>query len=215
MKIITRAQAIKNLQKYIGQDLFILAKKFKINPFLNGRQDKGWKGQIITTCAGLKRDNRQAPNGLGFELKSVAFIKRKDGFAPKETMAITMVNPKNYRETPFFKSHCWEKLKSLIFCAVEWTERNQKIGANLINVTSFDFQKTDDIIKEIEEDYEFIRKKLINKGFNVLTGKDGKWIQARTKGTGGINPKTGKKRPITRAFYARKKLVQKIFELVK
>jgi len=46
-----------------------------------------------------------------------------------------------------------------------------------------------------------------------LTGKDGKWIQARTKGIGGINPRTGKKRPITRAFYARTKLVSKIFEI--
>lgn len=41
---------------------------------------------------------------------------------------------------------------------------------------------------------------------------DGKWIQARTKGTGGINPRTGKRRPITRAFYARTNLVKKIFE---
>jgi hypothetical protein len=60
--------------------------------------------------------------------------------------------------------------------------------------------------------YDFIREKLIKKGFSALTGKDGKWIQARTKGTGGINPRTGKRRPITRAFYARTSLVKKIFE---
>lgn len=211
MEIVTRAQAIKNLQKYIGKDLFALAKKFEISPFKNGKQDKGWKGQILTICAGLKRDNFKAPNGLGFELKSVAFVKKGKSFMPKETMAITMINPKELTETSFFQSHCWEKLKALVFCAVEWTEKNQKSSAYLLNVTSFDFQKTDEIIKEIEEDYEFIRKKLINKGFNALTGKDGKWIQARTKGIGGINPKTKIRRPITRAFYARKKLVKVIF----
>jgi len=61
--------------------------------------------------------------------------------------------------------------------------------------------------------HDFIRAKLIKSGFDSLTGKDGKWIQARTKGTGGINPRTGERRPITRAFYARKELVSKIFEL--
>jgi len=71
----------------------------------------------------------------------------------------------------------------------------------------------DDLIKEIKADYDFIREKLIKHGFGSLTGADGKWIQARTKGTGGINPKTGKPRPITRAFYARKGLVKKIFEI--
>jgi len=54
---------------------------------------------------------------------------------------------------------------------------------------------------------------LIKEGFDTLTGKDGKWIQARTKGTGGINPRTGERRPITRAFYARTVLVKKIFEI--
>src|SRR3989338_5225153 len=62
-------------------------------------------------------------------------------------------------------------------------------------------------------DYDFIRNKLVTKGFDALTGKDGKWIQARKKGIGGINPRTGQRRPITRAFYARTSLVKKIFEI--
>ena len=39
------------------------------------------------------------------------------------------------------------------------------------------------------------------------------WIQARIKGTSGINPRTKERRPITRAFYARTGLVKKIFEI--
>jgi len=92
-----------------------------------------------------------------------------------------------------------------------WHGKNSE-KAELIKVTSLDFLETDEIIKEIKEDYDFIRNKLIKKGFQSLTGKDGQWIQARTKGTGGINPRTGQRRPITRVFYARKKLVVKIFE---
>ena len=143
---------------------------------------------------------------------SFRYIKGK--LVPKETMAITMINPHELKEQEFFKSHVWAKLKSIVFCAVEWHGKNSD-NAELLKVTSLDFLESDEIIKEIKADYDFIRNKLIKKGFNALTGKDGKWIQARTKGTGGINPKTGERRPITRAFYARTKLVKKIFELAK
>ncbi|MBI5077401.1 hypothetical protein HZB94_03390 [Candidatus Falkowbacteria bacterium] len=113
---------------------------------------------------------------------------------------------------PFFKSHSWAKLKAIVFCAVKWNGKNSNEG-QLIKVASLDFSEGDELIKEIKVDYDFIRAKLIKKGFGALTGKDGKWIQARTKGTGGVNPKTGKRRPITRAFYARTKLVKKIFKM--
>ena len=82
----------------------------------------------------------------------------------------------------------------------------------MLKVTSLDFAQDDELINEIKTDYDFIRNKLITQGFEALTGTDGKWIQARTKGIGGINPRTGKRRPITRAFYARTTLVKKIFE---
>lgn len=110
---------------------------------------------------------------MGFELKSVSFEKKNEILRPKETMAITMLNQKELVAHSFFESHCWEKLKSLVFCAVLWTGHNQE-EAKLIKVTSFDFLENDEIIKEIEEDYEFIRQKLITQGFESLTGKDGK-----------------------------------------
>lgn len=112
----------------------------------------------------------------------------------------------------FFESHVWAKLRSMIFCAVMWHGKNSR-KAELLKVAKLDFAEDDELIKEIKADYNFIREKLIKHGFESLTGKDGKWIQARTKGIGGINPQTGKRRPITRAFYARTDLVKKIFEI--
>ncbi len=75
----------------------------------------------------------------------------------------------------------------------------------LLKVQSFDFLENETLIQEIEADYEFIRSKLITQGFDALTGKDGKWIQARTKGAG-----HGSK---TRAFYAKKSLIKEIIKL--
>ena len=212
MKIVTRATAIKNLKKYVGQDLRKLAKDFGITTYETGKQNKGWKGLVLERLAGLQTNVSKAPNGLSYELKSVAFHYVKNELVPKETMAITMINTEELKAHSFFESHCWAKLKTIVFCAVKWNGKNSE-SSELMKVASLDFAEDDELIKEIKADYDFIREKFIKHGFESLTGKDGKWIQARTKGIGGINPRTGKRRPITRAFYARTSLVKRIFEI--
>ncbi len=212
MKIVTRTTAIRNLRRYIGKDLRKLAKGFGITTYETGKQNKGWKGLVLERLAGLQTNVSKAPNGLTYELKSVAFRSIDKQITPKETMAITMINPEELKTHSFFESHCWAKLKTIVFCAVEWNGQNAK-SAKLLRVASLDFAVDDDLIQEIKTDYDFIRAKLIEQGFDALTGKDGKWIQARTKGIGGINSRTKKRRPITRAFYARTSLVKKIFEI--
>lgn len=203
MRIITRTTAIQNLRKYIGKDLRELALQHGVTTFETGKQNKGWKGLTLERLAGLETNVSKAPNGLTYELKSVSFKHTKSGLFPKETMAITMINQKELLEHSFFQSHCWSKMKSIVFCAVLWTGQDAE-SAKLLEVTSIDFLETDELIKEIELDYEFIRKKLRLEGFEALSGKDGKWIQARTKGPGHGST--------SRAFYARTKLVHKIFE---
>ena len=204
MKIITRAVAIKNLKKYIGKDLRKLALEHGITTYETGKQNKGWKGLVLERLAGLKTNVSKAPNGLTYELKSVAFHTVKDALVPKETMAITMINPEVLTAHEFYESHCWAKLKAIVFCAVEWNGTNSE-EARLLKVTSLDFTEDDDLIKEIKADYDFIRNKLVTQGFEALTGSDGKWIQARTKGAGHGST--------SRAFYARTGLVKKIFEI--
>ncbi|MBU4274723.1 hypothetical protein KKE19_02820 [Patescibacteria group bacterium] len=203
MKIVTRAVAINNLKKHIGQDLRKLALEYGITTYETGKQNKGWKGLILERLAGLQTNVSKAPNGLSYELKSVSFREVKGKLVPKETMAITMINPEELKKHSFFESHCWTKLKSIVFCAVMWYGQNSESG-ELLKVASLDFTQDDELIKEIETDYEFIRNKLITQGFEALTGADGKWIQARTKGPGHGS--------VSRAFYARTILVKKIFE---
>lgn len=202
--MITRMKAIENLSQHIDKNLFAAASGFGIAPFNNGKQNKGWKGLTLELLAGLTNDNKQAPNGLGFELKSCAFHQVRGVWKPKETFAITMINPKSLAETEFFDSHCWEKLKSLVFCAVSWHGKHVP-QAQLLKIVSFDFLEDDVLLQEIKNDYDFIRAKLINEGFEALTGKDGKWIQARTKGAGHGST--------SRAFYARTNLIRQMLDL--
>lgn len=202
MKIIARPEAFKNLESFIGQDLSIKAQEFGITTFKNGKQNKGWKGLVLERLAGLETNVSKAPNGLTFELKSVSFHHVKCELVPKETMAITMINPDELKAHSFFESHCWAKLKVMIFCPVMWRGRNSQ-KAELLGVTNLDFLESDVLVKEIEADYDFIRNKLITQGYSSLTGKDGKWIQARTKGSGHGST--------SRAFYARKALIKKFY----
>ncbi|MCX6813587.1 MAG: MutH/Sau3AI family endonuclease, partial [Candidatus Azambacteria bacterium] len=58
-------------------------------------------------------------HGLSWELKSVSFHEIKGKLVPRETMAITMINPKELKKHSFFESHCWAKLKAIIFCATQ------------------------------------------------------------------------------------------------
>ncbi len=203
--MVTRVIAVENLKKFIGHELSKYAEEFGITIFKDGKQNKGWKGLTLERLAGIDNNNLRAPNGLDFELKSTAFYKKSQGnWTPKETFAITMINPQKLIDTPFFESHCWNKLKSLVYCAVSWYGKHNE-RSELLKVQSFDFINDENLIKEIENDYEFIRKKLKTQGYEALTGKDGKWIQARTKGTGhGSN---------SRAFYARKVLIKEIFKI--
>src|SRR3989344_2776627 len=168
MKIITRAVAINNLKKYVGQDLRVLALANGITTYETGKQNKGWKGLVLERLAGLETNVSKAPNGLTYELKSVAFHHVKDKLVPKETMAITMINPEELKTHSFFESHCWAKLKTIVFCAVEWNGTNSE-EAKLLKVASLDFAEDDELIKEIKADYDFIRNKLVKQGFEALT----------------------------------------------
>ncbi len=200
--MLTRWHAVDTLEKYVGRDLRPLAENQGITVIgESGKINKGWKGLGLEALAGITPNNRKAPNGLGYELKSVAFCEKDGLWVPKETMAITMVNPEDLIRDEFLDSHLWAKLKSLLFCVVSWHGRNNPMS-HLLKVTTFDLLEEDNLIKDLEKDYEFIRHKLKTQGFGALTSRDGQYIQARTKGAGYGS--------ITRAFYARKNFLELI-----
>jgi len=206
VEAVSREEAISNLKQYIGQNLFSLAEQRGITVFKGGKQNKGWKGHVLELLAGLQTSSSKQPNGITYELKSVSFRYTKGKLVPKETMAITMINQDELRDYDFFNSHCWHKLRAIVFCAVHWHGQNLP-RAELLKVFNFDLNERDELVLELKEDYDFIRNKLINYGFAALTGKDGKWIQARTKGPGHGS--------ISRAFYARTGLVKVIYDSAK
>jgi DNA mismatch repair protein MutH len=203
MKHITRFEATQKLQKLIGQDLRFLADEFNVTVFKKNKLNKGWAGLTLEKAIGLGNNAIQASNGDFWELKLVPLIKRKDGtWKIKETMAITMINPKDVMSTPFEKSHLYDKMRKMIICGRERVN-NQESTSKLLYVNSFDLLTTN-YWEQIKKDYELVQKTIQETGFDSLSGKMGKFIQPRTKGQGGSSKKT-------RAFYARTKFIAMIF----
>lgn len=203
MRIISREQAVKELQKIIGKDLRQMTDKYGVTVFKNGKINKGWAGHVLEKYLGLGLSSLQAPNGLSWELKMVSLRRHDNRYIPKETMAITMINARDLVKKNFKDSHLFNKLKSLIICGRLFESKEERHSI-LISVGTFDLVDKK-IWGQVKKDYELVQETIRNKGFNSLSGKMGVLVQPRTKGPGHGST--------SRAFYARTKFVKKILKL--
>jgi DNA mismatch repair protein MutH len=196
-----RETAISKLRLLKGQDLVPLAPQYGVTIWIEGKKNKGWAGHLLERYLGLPINSAQSPNFGSWELKIVPLKKLTNGrITVKETMAITMIDPVNVRNTPFEQSHLLTKLKKAVICArlFESQDENQSI---LMNVSAFDLNNEEDY-QQVKKDYEEVRNCIATRGFEHLTGKMGVLVQPRTKGAGHGTT--------SRAFYARTQFVAKI-----
>ena len=200
--LITREEAFKKLQKLIEKDLRPMADQYGVTVWKNDKLNKGWGGQVLERYLGLKTNSNQAPNGRYFELKQVSLKTRKDGsVVPKETMQITMINKGDLKKRDFEHSHAFDKLKSMIVCAILYTSPG---GTSILKrIITFDLRG--DIYKQLKADYDEARNAVIKDGFGALKSEMGVYMQPRTKGPGHGST--------SRAFYARTGFLKKIFSL--
>lgn len=199
-----REQAIRKLKKLIGKDLVELSKEYEVTMWKGNRINKGWAGHVLERYLGLPINSAQSPNFGSWELKIVPLKILKNGrIKVKETMAITMIDPFNVRNTPFENSHLFAKFKKMVVCARIF-ESKQESKSELFKVASFDLSNRD-LLDQVKNDYEETRECIIKQGFESLSGKMGILIQPRTKGAGHGSS--------SRAFYARTQFVAKILGL--
>ncbi len=197
-----RHEAIKRIKKIVGCDLRRLAEKYDVTVFRNGKKNKGWAGHVIERYLGLPINSAQSPNFGSWELKTISLKKNKYGeLTVKETMAITMIDPYNVKITDFEDSHLLTKLKKMVVAARVW-ENQEETTSLLHSVKTFDIGNSE-VYTQIKEDYDLVRKTIMEKDFSALSGHMGVFIQPRTKGAG-----HGSK---TRAFYARTSFLKEIF----
>lgn len=194
-----RQSAIKILQSVIGKNLCELALEYGITvTSQNGKVNKGWAGHVCERILGLPLNSAQSPNFGSWELKCIPlrWSVNNARWIPKETMAITMIDPVYVAQTPFENSHLKAKLEKAVIVA-------RTVGCNysepsfIHKVFSFDLDDHPDVKEMVRSDYELVRDCLNDpaRGLRCLTGAMGTYIQPRTKGAGHGS--------ISRAFYAR------------
>lgn len=195
--ILTRFQALEILRRYIGKDLRKIAEEFGVSVFVNGRKNKGWAGLTLERCIAIDPNCAQAPNGLGWELKTTSLVSRNGHWRPKETLAITMINPERDVDVPFEGSHLRAKLRRTIVCGREWISPEEP-RSRLMQVNCFDMTDAE-LLALVKSDYEKIQHTIQTKGFGELSRSLCDYIEPGTKGAGHGST--------SRAFYASKKLV--------
>jgi len=59
-----RQEAIDKITKIVGEDLRVLADKYNITVFKNGKKNKGWAGHVIERYLGLPLNSTHLPEIL-------------------------------------------------------------------------------------------------------------------------------------------------------
>lgn len=198
-----REDAILRLAALEGKDLRELADEQQVTVWKNGKLNKGWAGHTVERFLGLPINSAQSPNLGTWELKVVPLKWKDDQLVIKETIAITMIDPVEVNRNDFEESHLYNKLRKIIAVSRIW-EDHQERRSICHGVNAFELEGTE-LYGKVVEDYEQVRSVIRDRGFDTLSGRIGKFVQPRTKGTG-----HGSK---TRAFYARKELVEYIIGL--
>jgi len=200
-----RKDALLLLKRLKNIDLVPLARKYDVTIWKGSKKNKGWAGHVIEHYLGLPINSAQSPNFGSWELKVVPLKRLANGaIVVKETMAITMIDPFNVKNTPFEESHLLSKLKKAVVCA-RLFESQQENKSLLLNVSSFDLNN-EKLYNQVKKDYEDVRRCIIEKGFECLSGSMGELVQPRTKGAGHGTT--------SRAFYARTRFVSQILGIL-
>jgi DNA mismatch repair endonuclease MutH len=193
--------ALQKLGLLKGVDIRSLASDYEVTVWKGDKINKGWFGHVIERYLGLPINSSQSPNFGSWELKTIPMKKLKNGqIVPKETMAITMIDPFNVKNTPFEESHLFAKLQKMVICTRLFDSKLEEKSI-LLDVIEFDLQNHA-LLSQIKSDYELVRQTIIKDGFEKLSGKMGVFIQPRTKGAGHGS--------VSRAFYARTSLLKLI-----
>ena len=199
-----REEAYDALRKLVGQDLRQLAEQHGIRVwYAKGKMNKGWAGQVVERCLGLPINSSRSPNLGSWELKVVPMVCNAKGkWRPKETMAITMIDPVEVKSKSFADSHLYTKLRKLILVTRHRVD-DEESSSPVLGVYWLELDGTP-LFDTVREDYEKIRAVIMKDGVSKLTARIGTFVQPRTKGQG-----HGSK---SRAFYAKKVFLTTVIE---
>lgn len=154
--------------------------------------NKGKPGNYLEQLTGIPQSS-ECLDCIDGEVKVFPLKKLRTGIiAPKETVAVCMINKDDLVANEFYESRCYKKLSNVLF--VGYYREDDKI--TYMQPTLFDLDTHNEIKEQLKNDYDTIREYFMKNSTLEGSSKLGVYLQNRTKGKGGNAPKT-------RAFYLR------------
>lgn len=201
----TRFEVARRLRVALtGRNLHEFAEMHGVTKGVN----KGWVGMTLEKEAQLVSGSLPQKDGQDFELKSTSLVLRNGNLAPKETLAVTSLNPEKILAQSFEDSTLWDKLSRLIIVGVE---HKSPTICEVRFITPVDVTDPQ-LVQQIREFWLEI-KQIIGEGKlseYSSKGTSKNFIQLRTKGSAGQTttcPIT-KKQVKSRAFYMTKNFIR-------
>lgn len=178
--------------------------------------DKGLPGKIIeASYFGYELNSKQEAdfNKVGVELKSTPadIDKSTKRFKSGETISITQIDFNHPIEDDFYKSHLYDKLKTLL---VIFYYRNKTLPSKLLYNVFYAtlFKPSPEDIAIIESDFHEINKKICDGNAHLLSRLDGTYLSTAQKSTKSafITPYYGGDKIVKRSYTLRKEYVNVI-----
>ncbi|NDE16710.1 hypothetical protein EBZ80_17435 [bacterium] len=157
--------------------------------------NKGGAGLLCETILGIPH----SPNCLDCtdgEVKTfpIKRLARTSTIVPKETLAVTMLDPAALQTESFDTSRVYRKMSRMLCVPYKRT------GDTVVfySPTLIELEKSPELRARLAADYEAIRSHYVATG--ILTSATGVLLQSRTKGSGHGST--------SRAFYLKKEFIQ-------
>lgn len=158
---------------------------------------KGSMGGIIEEFLfGIEPNGESEPDFIdaGIELKVTPYKKNKDGtLSAKERLVLNMIDYMTEYKNEFFTSHFWFKNNRLEIMWYLHEENKDKLDFKITNEVLLDLSVSEDI-KQIEEDWNAIIKKIREGRAHEISEGDTMYLGACTKGA---NANSKRKQPFS------------------
>ena len=147
--------------------------------------NKGGLGQMVEQFLfGIQTNSESEPDFMpaGIELKVTPYRKLKDGqLSAKERLVLNIIDYMNEYKNEFMTSHFWFKNNTIQLLWYLWEPDKDVKDLKITHERLLELIKSEDL-KQIEEDWEYIIKKIKDGKAHELSEADTMYLGACTKG---------------------------------
>ena len=188
---------MKKGRSYNRQEIELISKSAigkSVNDILNeevitiendSESNKGGLGQYVERYLfGIQTNNDSEPDFMpaGIELKVTPYKKLNDGkLSAKERLVLNIIDYMNEYKNEFNSSHFWFKNNTIQLLWYLWEPDKDSKDFKITHEKLFELAKSEDL-KQIEEDWKYIVKKIKSGKAHELSEADTMYLGACTKG---------------------------------